>query len=93
MHPFVLGELAVGNLRNWEGTLLMLAGLPRLEPVSEADWIAYARERQVPGTGIGFVDVHLLAAAERAAGVKLWSRDKRLAARADRLGFGWSPES
>jgi predicted nucleic acid-binding protein len=38
------------------------------------------------GQGIGYVDAHLLAAARLSPDTKLWSRDKRLAAAAERLG-------
>lgn len=44
-------------------------------------------------TGISFVDVHLLASTLLTQDCQLWSRDKRLAAAADRLGLGFSPDS
>ena len=41
------------------------------------------------GKGIGYVDVHLLASAAIAAGVKLWTRDKRLVCIAAELRYAW----
>jgi hypothetical protein len=38
--------------------------------------------------GIGFADAHLLAAVKLTPGVRLWTRDRRLATVADRLGLG-----
>jgi predicted nucleic acid-binding protein len=39
--------------------------------------------------GIGYVDVHLLAAA-RLAGTRLWTRDRQLVVVADELGMAFA---
>ncbi len=39
------------------------------------------------GLGIGYVDVHLLAAVRLTVGALLWTRDKRLFAVAERLSL------
>jgi predicted nucleic acid-binding protein len=43
------------------------------------------------GSGIGYVDAHLLAAVRLTAGAALWTRDRRLGRAADRLGLAISP--
>ena len=89
IHPFVVGELACGNLRARAEVLGLLQALPSL-PVATAEEVPYFIEAHaLMGRGIGYVDVHLLAAA-RLAGAQFWTRDKRLrAAAADlRLAHG-----
>lgn len=43
------------------------------------------------GTGIGYVDAHLLASVRLLPGASLWTHDRRLAAQADRLGQLYGP--
>lgn len=88
-HPFVTGELALGNLRPWEATVAMLRALPRAKIASESELLALVAGQRLAGTGIGFVDTHLLAACRLTPGLRLWSRDKRLAAHAETLEVGW----
>lgn len=89
MHPFVTGELALGNLRDWEATVAILRGLPRAAVATEADLLALVALHGLVGTGIGFVDAHLLAATRLMPGLQLWTRDKRLDAKAGALGVRW----
>jgi len=83
-HPFVLGELACGNLRNRAELLALLGSLPRTLPASEEEVMAFLHEHRLHGTGLGWIDLHLLASA-RLTGVRLWSRDRSLAEAARRL--------
>ncbi len=85
-HPFVVGELACGTLRNRGQILELLGGLPTLEMVTPAEAFVFLEGAQIAGRGIGYVDVHLLASA-RLAGVPLWTRDRRLRAVAAELGL------
>ncbi len=89
-HPFVLGELACGNLRNREEILSLLAALPQLPMTTHAEALALVEGRSLMGTGLGWMDVHLLGSA-LLAGVPLWTLDQRLADAARRLGVGASP--
>ena len=84
MHEHVLGELAMGNVRDWDRTVEALASLPRAPTASEAEWLSCVRRNGLAGSGLGFVDAHLLASVE-AGELQLWTRDKRLAAAASRL--------
>ena len=89
-HPFVIGELAVGDLRNWADTIGMLRALPSTEVASEDEYLFLIAGQKLARTGLGFVDVHLLAACRLKPGTRLWTRDKRLAKFAERLGVSWT---
>ncbi len=89
IHPFVLGELACGRIRNRAEILHLLGGLPTAPTVTEPEALAFIEHRALMGRGIGYVDIHLLASAVLTEGGRLWTRDRRLhAVAADlRLAF------
>jgi len=85
-HPMVVGELALGTLRKRAQLLEYLSALPYL-PVAEHDEVLELIEsRRLMGTGVGWVDAHLLASA-LLAGVPISTRDGVLASQAARLGI------
>lgn len=86
-HPFVIGELACGNLRNRDEILSLLGALPQAELASHEEVLHLVAERKLHGKGLGWVDVHLLAAA-LLADSPLWTRDKTLASVARELEAG-----
>jgi predicted nucleic acid-binding protein len=88
-HPYVLGELAVGTLRNWNETTRLLRALPRPRVATESEFLAFIADEQLIGTGLGFVDVHLLAACRLSPRTQIWTRDKRLAAAAHAMRIAW----
>lgn len=77
-HDFVIGEIACGRLRNRDEVLTLLQALPRVSVVSQTEFIHFIEKRSLAGRGLGFVDVHLLAAAQM-MGVSLWTLDRQLA--------------
>lgn len=83
-HPFVIGELACGNLKNREEILALLAALPKAEVASDEEVLHLVAERKLHGKGLGWIDVHLLAAA-RLSQSPLWTRDRNLRAVAREL--------
>lgn len=86
-HPFVRGELALGNLPQRQTILGLLDNLPQA-PVVFADEInPFIETHALFGLGIGFIDVHLLGSAQLAINAKLWTRDKRLLAVASRFNL------
>lgn len=93
MHPFVIGELALGNLRNWHQTVAMLKALPRSQVASHEELMAFIPAANLPGSGVGFVDAHLLAACRLMRSARLWTRDRRLASKAEEFGLNWTPAS
>ncbi len=85
VHPFVVGEVALGHIRNRADVLRELRRLPAA-PVAHDDEVAAFIERErLSGQGFGYIDVHLLASVRLLPETRLWTRDKRLAAVAERL--------
>ena len=85
VHPFVVGELACGTMRNRREVLELIANLPAASVASDGEVMAFLKANDVMGRGIGWVDVHLLASSALTTGVQLWTRDRRLAVVASRL--------
>jgi len=86
-HPFVIGELALGNLRQRNTVLSGLQDLPQAASASHAEVLYFIACEGLFGRGIGYVDAHLLASARLTATARLWTRDRRLQAAAVRLGL------
>jgi predicted nucleic acid-binding protein len=78
MHPFVIGELALGYAPRIAETLDELRRLPMVIVVDNEELLKFISHRKLSGSGIGYVDVHLLAATALAQETFLWTRDKRL---------------
>ena len=84
IHPFVIEELACGNLPRRKETLGLLHALPVAPAVEHAEVLDFIASERLHSTGLGSVDVHLMASA-RLAGAKVWSKDKALCREAKRL--------
>ncbi|MES2325396.1 MAG: PIN domain-containing protein [Pseudomonadota bacterium] len=76
-HPFIIGELACGTLPNRRLTLHHLRSMPSIAPVTDATLLGFIELHNLMGCGVGYVDMHLLAAAATCQ-LKLHTRDKRL---------------
>jgi len=85
MHPFVLGELACGNLENRREVLRLLGALPAAPTATDPEALDFIEHRALMGRGLGYIDVHLLASTALAADARMWTRDRRLAAAAAEL--------
>jgi len=77
MHPFVLGELACGNLANRREIMALLHALPPVNKVEDDEVFLFLERHALMGRGLGLVDVHLLASCHL-DGCRLWTKDKRL---------------
>lgn len=77
-HPFVIGELACGDLRNRTEVLRLLTGLPQSRIASQEEVLYFIESNNLMGQGIGFIDAHLLAATAMSDTSRIWTRDKRL---------------
>lgn len=93
MHPFVVGELACGNLTNRVELLSLLRDLPPAPLATDAEALGFIDHHELMGRGIGYLDVHLLASVALAGAARLWTRDKRLAIVADSLKLEFQPEA
>ena len=87
-HPFILNELACGNIRNRKEILSLLQTLPMAPGVSLEEVLYFIEHNKLMGIGIGFVDAHLLASAQLAR-LPLWTSDKRLKAAAVKLELSY----
>ena len=83
-HPFVIGELACGNMRARSTILEHLSFLPRAPVADDREVLSLIERRKLWGTGIGWVDAHLLASAVLAQSA-LWTQDRTLAKQTVRL--------
>ena len=92
VHPWVVGELALGDLRDRDEVLSLLGGLPQATMATDDEVLALIEQESLHGTGIGYVDAQLLAAARLTPGAALWTRDRSLAQAATRLGSGFDPD-
>lgn len=79
-HPFVIGEIALGRLRQRAVVIELLLDLPMADAVTDDELLAFVERHELFGHGIGLVDAHLLASVRLTFDVTLWTRDKRLLA-------------
>jgi predicted nucleic acid-binding protein len=92
MHPMVAGELACGTLRDRDALLGLWSSLPQLPAASHDETLYFLAHNRLWGRGIGYVDLHLLAAVSLGDAVALWTRDKRLSQIAGQLGLAAQPD-
>lgn len=92
-HSWVIGELALGNLRHRTraDVLRMLHGLPQAKLATDDEVLHLVEHEKLYGIGIGSVDAQLLAAAKLTLGATLWTKDARLDGAAARLGVACRP--
>ena len=87
-HPFVVGELACGNLKNREEFLSLLQSLPMAPTVVFEELLYFIERHRLMSKGIGFVDANLLASAHL-SGLPLWTFDRKLRSVASKLELSY----
>ncbi len=90
-HPHVIGEIAMGNLRDFELVIRFLQNLQQANLAQDTEVISLVKKHKLSGTGIGYMDAHLIASLLLTPNTFLWTRDKRLHKVAERLGRAISP--
>ena len=90
MHPHVLGEIALGSLRNRKIVLDSMRDLPQATVATDEEVFRFVEDHTLFGLGIGYTDAHLLAAACLSPGTQLWTRDRRLGLAATRLSLSFT---
>lgn len=85
-HPFIVGELACGNLKNRTEILVLLQALPMAIFAEHSEVLRFIEDNRLMAKGLGFVDMHLLASA-LLSGIQLWTLDKRLHQVALKMGL------
>ena len=89
-HPFVIGEIACGRLTDRSEILGLLGSLPSSPEAYHDEVLIFVERSGIAGSGLGWIDVHLLASA-RLAGIGLWTLDRKLNSAAHQLGMSVSP--
>jgi predicted nucleic acid-binding protein len=84
-HPFVIGEVSLGSMRNRAEVIAELGKLPRTLVARNEDVLHLIEQHRLFGRGIGYVDVHLLTSARLIRNTQLWTRDRRLHEAANEL--------
>ena len=86
MHPFVFGEISLGSLKDRQSYLLELAAIPAAPLVPDNEVHILIERQKLFGSGLGYIDAHLLASTLIGDEDLLWTKDRRLAKVANRLG-------
>jgi hypothetical protein len=76
MHPFIVGELACGNLRNREEILRLLGELPEARLAHHQEVLDLLEKQRLYGRGLGWIDAHLLASTLLSR-AKIWTLDRQ----------------
>lgn len=87
-HPFIIGELACGNLKNRAEILSLLGALPMAISIEHGEAMHFIENRLLMGKGLGYIDIHLLASAI-VTKVPLWTFDKKLKDISIEMGTGY----
>ncbi len=87
IHPWIVGELALGSLRERAHTLAMLDLLPQVRVAQTDELRLMIERRHLYNLGIGLTDAHLIASAFLHPATLLWTKDKRLRGVAEALGI------
>jgi predicted nucleic acid-binding protein len=90
-HPYVIGEIALGQLRQREIVLKALQSLPRVLVATEREVLRFIERHALFGRGIGYVDACLLAAVSVTTNARIWTNDRKLGAVASDLGLATAP--
>ena len=89
LHPFVLGELACGNMKNRKELVALLHALPFATRADDDEVLFFIERHDLMGRGVGLIDMHLLASC-KVASCLLWTRDKRLKTIAEEMKITFS---
>jgi hypothetical protein len=76
-HPFIVGEIACGNLKNRSEILSLLQALPMAIQAEYEEVLQFIENNQLMGKGLGYIDIHLIASAIL-TGISMWTLDKKL---------------
>lgn len=92
-HPFVVGEIALGQLRSREAALRELQRLPSAATASHEEVLHLIEQRRLPGFGLSYIDAHLLASTRLTEGATLWTFDDRLHLAAMQMKLAYYPSA
>jgi len=87
-HELVYGELLIGDRGGRRKLLEAYERMHQASIVPHREVVAFVRERDLHGHGLGWIDAHLLASAI-VWRLKLWTADSGLSVVARELGVAW----
>ncbi len=90
VHPWVIGELACGNLRKRAELLEHLSNLTHVTQATDSEVMELIERNKLYGRGLGWVDFHLLASA-LISHCPLWTMERRLSTVACDLDAAFTP--
>lgn len=85
IHPYVIGELACGNLKNRSEILSLFKAMPTVTVATHEEVLEFIESAKLQGQGLGYIDIHLLASA-RLSDTPLWTLDRKLDKASAELG-------
>jgi predicted nucleic acid-binding protein len=85
-HPFIVGELACGNLSNRSEILSLLQALPLVNHAEHEEVMHFIDNYSLMGKGLGYIDMHLIASAILTK-APIWTLDKKLKEVSSKLGL------
>ncbi|WFU51192.1 type II toxin-antitoxin system VapC family toxin [Sinorhizobium terangae] len=85
-HPAVIGELALGSLRDRTSVIAFLTAQREALVATHDEVVMMIDRHAIFSMGIGYTDAHLLASVLLDQRVVLWTRAKRLRAAAEKAG-------
>ena len=87
-HPFIIGELACGDIKNRKEIISLLQALPQALVAEHDEILAFIEHKKLMSIGIGLIDVHLLASS-LLTNLPLWTADKKLRNTASKFNISY----
>ncbi len=84
LHPFIIGELSLGTIRNKNNFMLELSHLTMINEATHEEVLFFADKNSLAGSGIGWIDAHLLASAALSK-ARIYTKDKNFQKLADKI--------
>jgi len=85
-HPAIIGELALGSLRDRTSVLAFLNAQREAQVATHDEVMTMIEKHCIFSMGIGYTDAQLLASVLLDRRTSLWTRDKRLQVAAEKSG-------
>lgn len=89
IHPFIIGEIACGHLKNRKEILSLLDELPKMQSIENQEILTFIDQHKLMGSGIGLIDIHILASSIL-SNAYLWTFDKKLDLISKKLKINYS---
>ncbi|MBN1781013.1 type II toxin-antitoxin system VapC family toxin [bacterium] len=87
-HPFIIGKLACGNLKNRKEIIAALQALPTTIVLEHEEIMFFIEINKIMGKGLGYIDISILASS-LVTGISLWTFDQKLYAMTKRFNASY----